>query len=416
MKTKSNIIIKLVILFLISSTAAFSQSIIGKIGPLSTHKFEIRNKVIPYNVFFNIDQPTGQVSVYNNLSISKNLMLQNTSLTGDIGVLYVGGTRFMHNQGGTFLGTNSGHFDGGNNNTGIGNSTLFSNAEGSGNTAVGQNSLYSNYFGNSNTAVGISSLMNNADGEYNTALGSYSLFSNVSGSRNTAVGIQSLYNNVGDDFFHNIGNNNTAVGWNSLFSNISGSNNTALGNNSGSNITTGSNNTAIGNDAQIQDGTLSNQVQIGNLSVTHAYCNVAFQIGSDRRFKSNIQNSNLGLNFISKLRPVSYTRKIDEMQKTEYGFIAQEVEEALKESGAGNSGIITVSDEGNYAMRYNDLFSPIVKAIQELKAENEELKNQLEQLKSANENLIKSENTVNEQNTAKNTSLVKSKVNLINSK
>ncbi len=58
---------------------------------------------------------------------------------------------------------------------------------------------------------------------------------------------------------------------------------------------------------------------------------------SDRRLKSNILNSNLGLNFITKLRPVSYTRKNDENQKTEYGFIAQEVEELLKESGVDTS-------------------------------------------------------------------------------
>lgn len=416
MKTKFNITFRLIILFLMIAPAVFSQSIIGKIGPLSTHKFEIRNKVIPFNVFFNIDQPTGLVSVNNNLSIYKNLLLPNTSITGDIGVLFLGGQRFMHNQGGTFLGINSGHFDGGNNNTGIGTYTLYNNAEGNGNTAVGLSSLYYNYFGNNNTAVGNSSLYNNVDGEYNTALGWLSMVSNVSGSRNTAVGIQSLYSNAGDDFFHNIGNNNTAVGWSSLYNNVSGNYNTALGNNAGSNITTGNNNTTIGNDAQIQNGTLSNQVQIGNLSVTHAYCNVAFQLGSDRRFKSNILNSNLGLNFITKLRPVSYTRKIDELQKIEYGFIAQEVEEALTEAGVDNSGIITISDKGNYAMRYNDLFSPIVKAIQELKAENDELRKEVSQLKTVNEKVVKLEQIVNELSSIKHTSLTGKEVKLANSK
>jgi len=51
--------------------------------------------------------------------------------------------------------------------------------------------------------------------------------------------------------------------------------------------------------------------------------------------------SNLGLGFISKLKPVSYTRINDENQKTEYGLIAQEIEEVLKEEGVNNSAMIT---------------------------------------------------------------------------
>ncbi|MBK7175261.1 MAG: tail fiber domain-containing protein [Bacteroidales bacterium] len=41
--------------------------------------------------------------------------------------------------------------------------------------------------------------------------------------------------------------------------------------------------------------------------------------------------SDLGLEFINKLNPVSYTRLNDEKQKTEYGFIAQELEETLQQ-------------------------------------------------------------------------------------
>ena len=49
-----------------------------------------------------------------------------------------------------------------------------------------------------------------------------------------------------------------------------------------------------------------------------------------------------GLGFINKLRPVSYFRNNDESKKTEYGFIAQEVEEVLKETGTENTGMITI--------------------------------------------------------------------------
>lgn len=81
---------------------------------------------------------------------------------------------------------------------------------------------------------------------------------------------------------------------------------------------------------------------------------------------------------------MSYTRINDESQKTEYGFIAQEVEDGLKESGIFNSGMITIDDNGNYEMRYNDLLAPMVKAIQELKAQNDIMKVETEKLKAEN--------------------------------
>lgn len=92
--------------------------------------------------------------------------------------------------------------------------------------------------------------------------------------------------------------------------------------------------------------------------------------------------SGLGLGFISKLNPVSYVRKNDEKQKTEYGLIAQEVKQALKDCGVDNSGMITVTDEGMYELRYNDLIAPMIKAIQELKKENEELRERLTKLEN----------------------------------
>jgi hypothetical protein len=92
-----------------------------------------------------------------------------------------------------------------------------------------------------------------------------------------------------------------------------------------------------------------------------------FLNSSDKRLKSNIQNSNLGLDFINKLRPVSYYRNNDESKKTEYGLIAQELEETLNSAGVTNNGIISKDGEGMYSVRYNDLIAPMIKAIQEQK-------------------------------------------------
>ncbi len=76
--------------------------------------------------------------------------------------------------------------------------------------------------------------------------------------------------------------------------------------------------------------------------------------------------------------------KNDESNKTEYGLIAQEVEEVLKEEGAEYTGMLNITDEGMYELRYNDLISPMIKAIQELKVNSDLKENQLASLREEN--------------------------------
>jgi uncharacterized protein len=87
---------------------------------------------------------------------------------------------------------------------------------------------------------------------------------------------------------------------------------------------------------------------------------------------------------------VSYLRINDENKKREYGFIAQELEEALLESGVSNSGIISRDDKGMLSVRYNDLMAPMVKAMQEQQQQIEALKKELAQSKSENVSLKES--------------------------
>lgn len=263
-------------------------------------------------------------------------------------------------------------------NTAIGDETLFSNTSGQNNTVSGHRAMYNNTWGFSNVANGSLSLFNNTGGYFNTAIGSYSLYSNRSGIGNTAIGYSSFA-------LCSICNYNTAIGVGALNQIGSGQNNTAIGYEALNSIFSGSNNIGLGYNANVPSPTGSNQIRIGNTFITYASTQVAWSITSDRRWKSNIQTTNLGLEFIKKLRPVSYFRENDEFKKTEYGFIAQELEEALNTSGADSNGIIIKDDEGMYSVRYNDLLAPIVKAIQEmeiqnqtLKEENQNLKNQLE--------------------------------------
>jgi hypothetical protein len=198
-------------------------------------------------------------------------------------------------------------------------------------------------------------------------------------SYNTAIGYQALS--------YNTGNYNTGIGLNAL-NNNSGSFNTVIGANDTPIQITGSNNTLIGYGANI-DPSFSNVVVIGNIGIQAAFIKVAWSYFSDKRLKSNIQNSNLGLDFISKLRPVSYHRNNDASQKTEYGLIAQELEETLNSAGVTNNGIISKDGEGMYSVRYNDLISPMIKAIQEQKTiiDNQQL--QIDELKKMVESMLK---------------------------
>jgi len=217
---------------------------------------------------------------------------------------------------------------------------------------------------------------------YNTAVGYASLSSNTNGNFNTAIGFQSLNRNT--TAYGNIG-----IGYAAIYNNIDGNTNTAIGSYSLSSLTTGNNNIGIGESAQVPNSTGSNQVRIGNTQISYASIQVPWTITSDKRWKSNIQTSKLGLDFISKLRPVSYYRNNDASQKTEYGFIAQELEETLNKAGVTNNGIISKDDNGMLSVRYNDLMAPMVKAIQEQKIIIDNQQKQIEKLKKLVERLIK---------------------------
>lgn len=273
-------------------------------------------------------------------------------------------------NGASALGSNTSGSD----NTATGSSSLFANTTGFGNAAIGKDALRLNTTGALNTAIGMLSLTSN-NGSSNTATGYEALRSNSVGVQNTATGVSALYSNT-------TGSSNTASGLQALYLNTTGLSNSAFGGLALGANTTGSNNTGIGYNAQVPVAAGNNQVRIGNTSVTYAGVEVAWTITSDKRMKSDIKTAELGLDFIKTLNPVSYHRSNDESKKTEYGFIAQEVEEALNRAGAKNTGIITKDDAGKYGMRYNDLIAPMVKAIQQQQALIEEQQGTIEQLKS----------------------------------
>jgi hypothetical protein len=113
-----------------------------------------------------------------------------------------------------------------------------------------------------------------------------------------------------------------------------------------------------------------------------AYLKDAVSTLSDRRLKSNIQISDLGLNFIDSLRPVKYNMG-DE--KTHYGLIAQEVSQSLAEFNVEKFG--GYDTDGQYlALRYEEFISPLIKAVQEQSQIIMELQKRVETLESGSNN------------------------------
>jgi trimeric autotransporter adhesin len=299
-------------------------------------------------------------------------------------------------------------------NVSLGMNSLFSNSTGNENTAIGGNALASSVNGFENTAIGSKSMQfltgtahyntaigagsmaenplsvdgNTGVGRWalnkiqtgccNTAVGEGALSSDVSGASNVAIGSQALNNLINT-------NGNTAVGVSSLYQNL-GASNTALGNNSLSSNTTGTLNIAIGANSNVSSNNLtnaivigsnavvnaSNKIRLGNSNITVIEGQVAYSYPSDGRFKNNIIEDVKGLEFITKLRPVSYHFDTEGFERftnngvsnnIDYsvsksikhnGFIAQEVEKVINEIGFDFDGISVPKDKNQtYSLSYS---------------------------------------------------------------
>ncbi|HXE17650.1 MAG TPA: tail fiber domain-containing protein [Stellaceae bacterium] len=149
------------------------------------------------------------------------------------------------------------------------------------------------------------------------------------------------------------------------------------------------NSTAIGCQAA---ATNSNSVVLGNSAVTHIYAAVtAITAISDRRRKKEVRDLDLGLDFIARLRPVSYRfRNGDETLR--YGFIAQDVTRALprpvgERIADGDRGFALVErdndGDGTYRLNYGELIAPLVRAVQELTDDVTKLRQRVASLEAA---------------------------------
>ena len=167
------------------------------------------------------------------------------------------------------------------------------------------------------------------------------------------------------------------------------------------------NNTAVGYEAGPVEGEIynssalgantkttgSNEIRIGNSGVTSIGGEVTWSTLSDGRFKKDIREDVSGLAFVNGLRPVSYSidksalraflgesdmiyerdAESKEIEIRQTGFVAQEVDALVKKSKYVFNGVDGPDNEKDpYAIRYEEFVVPLVKAVQELSALDEE--------------------------------------------
>jgi hypothetical protein len=125
---------------------------------------------------------------------------------------------------------------------------------------------------------------------------------------------------------------------------------------------------------------------------------------SDEREKTEITDVDLGLDFVQKLRPVTYKWKVGENivertfgkdeegndtesetitpragKRKHYGLIAQEVKEVLGDKDFG--GYIHDTETDHMGLRYDQFIPILIKAVQEQQEMIDKLKEEIEELK-----------------------------------
>ena len=91
--------------------------------------------------------------------------------------------------------------------------------------------------------------------------------------------------------------------------------------------------------------------------------------GSDRRLKTDIKPLSNNLDDIMHLQPVSFTFKAGGQKGL--GFIAQDIEKIYPQ-------LVAEKSDGMKAVNYDGLIAPLVESLQELKHENDELRQKLQ--------------------------------------
>jgi len=180
--------------------------------------------------------------------------------------------------------------------------------------------------------------------------------------------------------------NNTFIGA-AAGKSVSYSKNTAVGARAGnSDTSTTGNCMALGYNAQWNTGG-SNQIVLGDNNIATLNCNVqTISSLSDVRDKTNIENIPVGLNYINALRPVKFDweRRDGSYQgQKAFGFIAQELNDVQDQFGYKEyTKLVYEHDPNRLEASPMNTYPILVKAVQELSQQNQELLRRIEELEN----------------------------------
>ena len=237
------------------------------------------------------------------------------------------------------------------------------------------------------TAIGYQALKGSSSAQLainNTAVGTYAGLNTQStsigpGGRNVFMGYAAAKD-------HTTGQRNVVIGATAGEHMTTGQKNVVIGRGAGAGeteyarrLTTGDNNVIIGHHAEASSSTVDNEITLGDPNIATLRCNVqTISSLSDARDKADVQELPEGLDFISKLNPVKFrwqTRDGNGKDGTyEAGFIAQELQSAQQNADADYLGLVMDENPDRLEASYGKLVPMLVKAIQELKSEVEQLK------------------------------------------
>jgi hypothetical protein len=320
------------------------------------------------------------------------------------------------------------------NNTAVGRSALTANTTGADNIAVGSFALDASTTGYGIVAIGHEALTADTKGDYSVAIGYEALksqnFTTPTNTYNVAVGSGAGLNVT-------TGINNTLIGGLAGEDTTTGHSNTMVGQHVGGDTTTGHSNTFLGFAAanyNVLNTTGLRNVIVGAYSrATAADADGAMVLGydvagaagyttlgsgtsdiraahgvatwnavSDERYKKDIVDSEAGLSLINALRPRTFKYKtlgelpetfnaykagsteVFKNTQTNHGFIAQEVKAAIDADSSIKDGfrLWDERDDGSQEVGEAALIPVLVKAIQELSAQNAALTARIAALES----------------------------------
>ena len=289
----------------------------------------------------------------------------------------------------------------GGSNIAIGNHALDDVNTGTRNVAIGINAGQTTTTGTDNIAIGYQPMHDAATtGEMNICIGDYNGRKLTSGYKNVFIGSQSGLEMVSGHYA-------TGCGHRTLHQ-VTGNGCTALGSHAGFDVTSGDNNTLIGDNAgrsMSPSGSVStgdNVFCLGNNSVSALYCADTSISSSDQRDKTDFTEWTHGLDWINKLKPVTYrwdkrSWYSDDLSVTpngskkrarlHLGFKAQDVLAVEQADGfAGKKDDMLLinlnEDDTAYGMKYERLVVVLTKAVQELSAKNDALETRIAALEA----------------------------------